>query len=338
MAPTTKKVEKVKEVEEIEEDEDDVDEEDDTADENEEVKKTVGPTDKKSKKDLKKAMQDQQKEKSKKLLLLVDDIFTFTNRLVGKTEKVGGDITLNKKSVMSMQRSVINELRREFDELRKFKPVQSSTPRNNNYPQPLFFKKELVAFLKDPACKLARNDVQVNRNSEDFQSEVEYKGEHLGSVLAATSKASIDVGDVNVGFTGLASKAIVNTLFNYYLVANKMKGVMATSEVKGKDGKMPTVEKVKFSYWKPDALMIKHFGPILEELVKNQSAKDSNVSMECLDLGAIMALSAKLTDGEKNSEMGKKQILRDPELTSIVSVDQALMQALYDQVKGTVKH
>ena len=117
-----------------------------------------------------------------------------------------------------------------------------------------------------------------------------------------------------------------------------MKGVMATSEVKGKDGKMTTVEKVKFSYWKPDALMIKHFGPILEELVKNQSAKDSNVSMECLDLGAIMALSAKLTDGEKNSEMGKKQILRDPELTSIVSVDQALMQALYDQVKGTVKH
>ena len=337
MAPTTKKAEKPKEVEEIDED-DEVGSGDDEVDEPEESEKVVANGDKKSKKDLKKALQDQQKEKAKKLIDLADDIFGFTNRLIGKTEKLTEELILNKKNVMSMQRSVLAELRKEFDELRKSKPVQNATPRNNNYPQPLFFKKELVAFLKDPDCKLARSDVKCKRNSEDFQEEVEYKGEHLGKVLAATSKAAMDIGDTNVVFTGLASKAVVGTLFNYYLVAHKLKGVMAKSEVKGKDGKMTTVEKVKYSYWNPDALMIKHFGPILEQLVENQSMKDPNVSMECLDLGAIMALSAKLTDSEKNAEMGKKQILRDKELAAIVLVDHQLIQSLYDHVKGTVKH
>lgn len=287
--------------------------------------------DKKTKRQLRNEKLKEQKEKIKEILGVLDTTFSVTNTLVTKSVKLNDGTVLNKKYVMSLQREIRNELEKEFQEQQKAKPVGSTSTRsNNNYRLPLYFKKEFVDWVADSGLKLGRSGVKALANAPDVaEGTVEYKGEQLGDVLVANSNQVIDINNKEVDLNGLASKAIVNTLFNYHLVANKLKGVTK---------KMPDgTEKVVYNYWKVDPTMRKHFKVYLDDLIKKSKVKDPIVSLDYMPLGAIMALIAKLTDTKRSEDLGK-DILADPNLCSVINVDEDLVQALYSQAKGTSSH
>ncbi len=317
MAPATKNVEK--EPEEVETEDADETEDQESAD----VETNVG-VQTKSKRDLKKDQRKKQKEESDAILGELSEVFTFGNRLITKSEKFGDELTLNKKLVMNLQRQIKFELGKFIEQAQKTKAPTPTQPRNKDYGKPVYFRKAFFEWLADPETNLSAKDIKALMNNESLEETVPYDGRPLGKALVATRDYEIEINGKEINVQGLASKAIVNAVLSCYLTTNKLKGL----PVEGKDG----TKKIVYNLWKPDANMKRHFGPYLKELVTKAKEKDPLVSLDRMALGAIMALLAKLTDTERNNEVGK-DTLRDPLLVEIIATDYDLVDAVYNQVR-----
>lgn len=323
-------VEEVEEVEEEVEDdvedveEDDVEEEEvegveDDEDEEEDgevsEKRTQGAQ---SAKERKKQQRKKLKQDGEKIVSMLRKTFKVAS-LVGK--KPNG-INFDRRKLVNVQTSMIHEVQRYIaDVTRRPKPANDEkSNRNTNYPRPMFFTDSLVAFIEDIGKELTNSkemktiQCQVN-DIKNPDRQIDYAGQAMRDVLVLCSKASLEVDGKKINLKGLASKEVVITFLNLYISYKNLKGVEAPW--KDKDGTIKM--KKKMSYWSPDALMRKHFGPILEELVEKTREKDENVTIDRMTLGAVMALQAKLADSTRNTS--EKEILKSEKLLATVSHD-----------------
>lgn len=354
------------EVDEVEEE--DIADDEDGSDEDDEI---VDSADKRKKLSQQKKDELAERKKSREnVVRMTKAVFSMTNRLVPqktdkKVEILEGGEKFDKAYVTRAQRLLISTLEHTLRNLSS--KTTSSTRKvkdgNNQYQNPIYFKPQVVAWLKDLKFSLSQykelRDTQYPLNKKDTESTktdilrvndlssgetVAYGGEEFSKVLLMVNEGfDLKFGDVEIALDGIGTKQILNDLLNLYMNVKNLKGVEVTVPNKldkegkptvGKDGKTTTT-KLDCSVWRPDALIMKHFGVEIETIAnkeKNEANRNGiKLDKSCVQMHNLMSLISLLTDTQRNTE--NKENLKNPELVSLLRVDTRLVNI----VSGIIK-
>lgn len=150
----------------------------------------------------------------------------------------------------------------------------------SSFNQVMCVNQAFLDWLADDLPVMFKRDDVVGHPVNDSNLTVPhpYCGEHLQDVLVCSRQYPSNIDGIECHVRGLVSTSLVSSIFNYYIIEAGLRGVL------NENG------KIDRRYWHPDESMLKHFGPFLEQLVSKHSLIDSSVSLQRLNLGAVMNL------------------------------------------------